>query len=544
MLGGWMKNNLKRSQNKKISLILIFGLFVSIAFFQNCTNKISVSDQLEKSLSSVTPESVDPTDPNPSGDPTQILDVATITEAHARLNEDVEFVLNATDISLRINQDLVVTNHENFGFTSGRLEIINLRSRLVLYRPNVGFRGTDSGNIFVVDKFGNKINYKINISVENAVKKYEPAAAIRAIGCIQCHAKVESNMITDFGLGNSYFFSKNLGGDWWKNGGVYGDHGQNIRTMELANEISIIVPKADLPQVVKNSTYLQTVADYVKSEVLQSQFENTRNANVAAKERVYIGAPTEQSIRQSFALSVDVSLKYYKESSESEALTGLVRENGFFRNTNVLTCEGDLAIEGPLYLENLKVKSRSGCRIYVIGSAFIFGSIEYVDETSETNLQITSTKAISMGLGLTKKNGAFCDPDSRYATDPGGYNVSSLVNRFKTFWTVPSYSTRQVADPMVFGQSIINESKAIELQLGSFMDADCRAEGKNINFKRLLLNAPQLQSRYEGNFSGVIIAEIAIMRLGDFKFKYDPVFKNVPILPFINQGDLLTVSAE
>ena len=152
-------------------------------------------------------------------------------------------------------------------------------------------------------------------------------------------------------------------------------------------------------------------------------------------------------------------------------------------------------------------------------------------------------KAIAMGLGFTKNDqGRFCDPDSRYANEQASYNVSSMVNRFKTFYTVDSYSTREFADAKAFGQSVIDESITIEREQGQMMDADCRPDGKNISFERLLLNAPQIQSRYEGNFQGVIIAEIAIMRLGDFKFKYDPVFKTTPILPFVNQAEVLMVT--
>ena len=543
-----MKTKSKKSQNKKNILVLMFAMFITSGLFQNCTNKISVTDNLQNKsglLSTDPAVPVDPGSPTPGSPfgPSRI-DVATITDATARLNEHIDFILVASEISLLINDGLVITNNQSFGFTSGQLVVRNLQTRNVTYTPNVGFRGTDSGNVLVSDKYGNKINYKINISVENALKKYEPAVAIRAIGCIQCHAKIESNMITDFGFGDSFYFSKNMGSGWWKEGGIYGDHAQSLRTMELAEAISILVPKADLPRHVQDDTHLVTLADYVRSEVSLSEYENTQTAIVKEKDNVYIGAPTEQSIRQSFDFPVAARLKYYKEKPESLGLTGLVEQNGYFKNSNVLVCEGDLAIKGSLYLENLKVKSATGCRIYVIGSVFIFGSIEYVNETLETNLQITSTKAISMGLGLTKKNNLFCDPASRYATNPSGYNVSSLVNRFKTFWTAEGYATRLYADPIAFGQSVIDESKKIEADVGVFMDADCRSEGKNIGYRRLLLNAPQIQSRYEGNFSGVIIAEIAIMRLGDFKFKYDNVFKNVPVLPFVNQGEVLAISAD
>jgi len=223
------------------------------------------------------------------------------------------------------------------------------------------------------------------------------------------------------------------------------------------------------------------------------------------------------------------------------ALSGLVDKSKYFKNEGTLNCEGDLALRGPVYFENLKVNSTSGCRIYVIGSVFIYGAISHLNPSETSNLQIASTKSISLGLGLTKKNDAFCEPNSRYATDPSGYNVSSLKNRYVTFWTVPSYLTRSVTDAKDNGNSILSESALIEQGEGTLWDASCRPEGRNVGFERLLLNAPAIHSRYEGNVVGTVIAEYAIMSLGEFKFKYDQVFDRTPILPMLKHEVYLDI---
>jgi len=89
---------------------------------------------------------------------------------------------------------------------------------------------------------------------------------------------------------------------------------------------------------------------------------------------------------------------------------------------------------------------------------------------------------------------------------------------------------------------VYNEALQTQSTVGvTFQDASCRLEGRNIGFDRLLLNAPQVQSRYRGNFSGVIIAEFAMMSLGQFVYAFDDVFSQVPILPKLKASDYLDV---
>ena len=65
----------------------------------------------------------------------------------------------------------------------------------------------------------------IKPGINAAVVEYEPAVALRASGCLTCHAEIVSNYVTDFGYGSSYFFahpaSKNEVGMF--NGHIYGD---------------------------------------------------------------------------------------------------------------------------------------------------------------------------------------------------------------------------------------------------------------------------------------------------------------------------------
>jgi len=377
------------------------------------------------------------------------------------------------------------------------------------------------------------------------VRHFQPALAIRAMGCIQCHAQVASNIITDFGYTNNYFFGATPTPNPWK-GAVYGDYDYRFSTLGIPSDKAAIVPRATVPQFVQNDVRgVSSLADYIKSRFAISEVASSKSASVTEKSSIYIGAPTEADITSALKLSGGERLKYYKNSSTSPEFSGLKDEGTFMRNEGPLNCDGDLAVRGPLYLENLHINTKSGCRLYVIGSVFMFGPIAYDNSEANRNLQITSTKSISLGLGNVKKDvygfPVYCEPTSRFALQNSEYGDSSLLIRYSTHWYVKSAYVRQSSDPQAFGDSIVNEARTIEAKTGPFMDAACRSETRNVSFERILLNAPIIHSRYEGNVSGTIIAEVSIMALGQFKFSFDPVFLDVPVLPYLKASTYLEI---
>lgn len=464
---------------------------------------------------------------------------ATDTVVETNMNTPVEF---AVDHSNPMSGMQLSFSAQNAGAPlNGQIEMKSLNDFKLKYTPNWGFRGKDYAVATVTDKYGNELKFTITVIVGNALQSLEPALAVRGMGCIQCHAQVSSNILTDFGYKNDYYFGLKPASTWWKSGGVYGDHGNSFNTIALPSDKSVIVPKADLPAVVATAQKLTTLADYMKSQLSLSATTSTKGAQVVEKSSMYIGAPTAADITQGFHMTDTERFKYFKNSDSAVTLSGLKDEGTFFRNDGVLSCEGDLAIRGPLLLDNLQINSKTGCRLYVMGSVFMYGEITYTGNDPDRNLQITSTKAISMGLGTVKKGGNFCEPGDRYAVDTASYGTSSLTNRFVTFWTVPGFFLRQSNDPKAFGQSVVAEAALIEAKAGTLYDASCRNEGRNVSYERVLLNAPVVHSRYEGNVSGTIIAEYSIMSLGMFKFSFDQVFTRVPVFPFIDKATYLDV---
>lgn len=424
---------------------------------------------------------------------------------------------------------------------NGTFDVLDLNNIKFKYTPNFGFRGRDTVRVTVTDKYSNKIDLFVIVNVGNTFSDLEPALAIRGMGCIQCHANIKSNIITDFGFGNDYFFGVKNDPNWWRSGGVYGDHDNKFGTMTIPADKTVIVPQAALPANVATATGTATLAKYIEKMFSQSTVASTRQVAVSEKKKVYIGAPTATDIELATRLTPAERSKYYKNASDSVALAGLKDQGTFFEATGRLDCDGDLVIRGPLVLEDLTVSTVSGCRMYVIGSVFIYGAINYTSG-GNSNLQISSTKSISMGLGAVKNSsGQYCDTKDVYAVSPASYGSTSLVGRYSTFWTVPGNFVRQNPVPKNFGDSVLAEAKIIESKRGTLYDATCRPEGRAVSYEHLLLNAPVIHSRYKGDFKGTVIAEFSIMSLDVFKFEFDPVFKSVPVWPFLDSKLYLNV---
>ena len=521
----------------------IIGTFILLLAYQNCSQPGSIGVNSIDLSSTKSLEEVNPVDgvvgvAPPTLATPQIKTFETHTVVNVDLNSEVEFTLTqVTEESLQAVQIL----KQSLNSKNGVFQIIDEMNYKLKYKPQFGFRGSDTITLKAVDKYGNLVNFIVSVNVDNPLQNIRPALAIRGIGCLQCHAKVESNIITDYGYGNDYYFGLKNGIDWWKSSSIYGDHGFSSTTMNLNSSIQVVVPKANLPENVKVETKMSTLAEYFKARFQVSVYERSKAVTVTEKNKVYIGAPTEADITKAFAMSSSVRKLYYKNSDQSVDLQGLTDEGTYFKNSGPLYCEGDLALRGPLYLNNLEVKSATGCRLYVIGSVFIYGPIVHNHTSEMRNLQITSTSSILMGLGLTKKDDKFCDPQSHYALYPESFAASSIETRTVSHGTVAGFFTRQALEPKKIGQAIVAESKLIEAKEGVLYDASCRSEGRSVAYERIFLNAPSIQSRYQGDVFGTMVAEYALMSLGNFKFKYDTVFDKVSILPFLKSQIYLSV---
>ncbi|HEY1078565.1 MAG TPA: hypothetical protein VGE46_00640, partial [Bdellovibrio sp.] len=180
-----------------------------------------------------------------------------------------------------------------------------------------------------------------------------------------------------------------------------------------------------------------------------------------------------------------------------------------------VVCEGDIIVNGTVLLNSANIQTTSGCRIYATGPIFIQGPLNISSPTGNnalSNLQLSSSVAIMMGIGM-EAIGVRQGYSLPTRGDTGGYGVMNTV-----------------------------AAEAANIGAANIQDA-MRHSSRRVQFSRLLLNAPQVHSRYNDVFRGTIIAEIAVMSPGEFVYYFDDVFLNssIEILPLLHGPSILRV---
>lgn len=516
---------------------------------------------------------------------------------NTKLNTPVDFKLE-TDNPDMVGNGLSI-NIETKNKSAGTFEVVDSNRMALKFNPAFGYRGKLKATANVTDAYGNAKNIDFDVVVGNPFSSLEPAVAVRATGCITCHANIKSNFITDLGYGGEGdvhsnflldFDAKDVYPKFDKDGkvgrpswltGYYSGHGFSFHTLNMSSDKKIIAPKYEFPKelsyqindYLKKGSYkdiwgenlfkdgfkflstIRSPAGFVKNIIANGvHYKGKTPPIVEGKSSIYIGAPTKPQIRSAFRVTSE-KVKYYPEDDESPTLSGLLERAKIFENDKLLVCNGDLMIDGTLLLRDLKLKTKEGCRIYTTGSVFIYGPINYVFDNGETlknqNLQITSAVSINMGLGRVtfKTDSDLTKPESYCAhkLHPGNwYYTNKKGNSFfarRTFYLNHQAfvrSANSAGSLETFWDSIVEEYENIETEISEdLLDASCKT--RDVAYTRLLLNAPVVQSRYAGDISGVIVAEVPLMSLGKFSFSYDPVFSRAAILPFLDGSTILDV---
>jgi hypothetical protein len=378
------------------------------------------------------------------------------------------------------------------------------------------------------------------------ITEYEPAVSLCASGCLTCHAEIASNYITDFGYGSSYFFanptSKNEVGMF--NGHIYGDfiaeHGKSSwLTAEFKKEI--IVPDApidfDLAKaagdtLTDKSFYQEALkADSLAEHLRALESKKDKPAPVIEKKKVFIGAPDTATLEARFSIKSDdhIDFKYIKNVPASPEVNGieLSKDGKYYTNAGEVICDGDLFIRGIMFLDKPIIITNTGCRIYATGPVFLQREITFknhANNNDKSNLQLVSTEAIFLGVGREKR-------DTAEKTDP-------MALRLLKTPAHPSIFTRETYNnnitPQKFTQDLYDKTAFVPLEDSSYHD-------DTIGFSKLLLNAPVVNSRYKGRFKGLVIAEYALFWPGQTHFEFDPIFKEVPVLPLLKDSDYLRI---
>ncbi len=445
----------------------------------------------------------------------------------------------------------------------------------------------------------------------------KPVLAVRQPACILCHAKINGNFITDFGLNSPYFF----GLDDPRNHPNYGNYGPFHSKHFVHSDFSwyhasimgdFVIPRHTLtnPRLLQNyitapdgdpSASSVSIKDFLSAQVQRvggasqtpriplpfntgdPDIENSGlRGDYVERDHIYIGAPTEEEMESlkdlpgNVLLLAELGATIYKRRG-LDLIRGLRVEKNPFTQQNyvthdeVLECAGDIIISsGVVLFKNLKLKTNDqGCRIYAKQSVFLEGPIEYVDSSANPSLQITSSRAITMGM----KSGKIRFTTDHVATVQGGIrqgpiltteqvNDQKILNDFEIVKPVLEEAGPYVKiykdgdkDDVV---AVINDidNRVIEALPGRDLSecgtpsgfsgnkifpvyANCEAawadafQRKSVNYEHLLLNAPKVHSRYHGVFKGSIIAEDALFSVGNFRFERDPSFDRINLLPLI-----------
>jgi len=353
------------------------------------------------------------------------------------------------------------------------------------------------------------------LTINETISRVRPALAIRGANCILCHANVKSNLVTDFGFSTNDHDNFYFGLDSSNLGSMYGNRDDNWKTSSFAAQV--LVPRGTPATPFGQAS----AADFV-SDVANSAEGNDQRPEVNEVKSVYIGAPTEDDIdRLSPAPLFSI-----------EGIVDAPQINtGYLLYSGNINCNGSIVVKETLFLNEIRISTGGhGCRIYAKKTVFIQGEIQFMDTVSnpDTNLQITSARAILIGLGL-------CDKPSACHNATTGNSIVGRLGRPANQW-FRRETGRDSGKVLAIRNSIIEESRKLNL-----IDGAIRPAGREVSFERLFLNAPEVHSRYTGAVKGSIVAEMAMFSLSKFYFEFDPVFSRVPILPKLDPDSILRV---
>jgi hypothetical protein len=450
------------------------------------------------------------------------------------------------------------------------------------FTPEFGYRGTLTVPVYIQHDQQKIDVIQVTFNVQNPMQNFRPALAVRAGDCMLCHANIRGDVISDFGYkslmdanGEDLFFRRNRKdpnspnayntshslADPLTSGWMTAKIDGNLYFPNVNFATLPILPNGETRIISKSPAYTENgVAKSASSfaEYLDKIYftDKTRVKTLQQKE-IYIGAPSEADIKTAGRLSAANPLTYIKNDIDKPNLSGLNRITAggkdYYTNTGDVVCDGDLFIDGVVHLKNLRLKTENGCRMHVTKTVFITGPIEYVEEFALSNLQITSSRAIYLGMGMCYD----CYPDfynANFAINRAG-NVEYWVNSFRDRHDLTGYSNLIQQDFLKVSNQPADiprpaagvDARAYYLQkfqeLGvTLVDSSNPFDNTAATpFRRLLLNAPDVQSRYNGKFEGTIIAEFALWKLGQFTFQYDSVFTAVPIFPLIDTKKIIQV---
>jgi hypothetical protein len=426
-----------------------------------------------------------------------------------------------------------------------------------------------------------------------ALKKFKPVLAVRGLQCVMCHANVKANIVTDFALGTPNFFREAYGNvdvsyrlGWQHNPGqVVGKVIVPSRVLSAA-EMARFDKYAEgqhagldlgvndsVPNTLKQvlNTPYRSRAEFWNDQSPVVQFppmvgivklqSGARDPDpVITRSEIGIRSPSEseitslvpQSVRATYPLVLKIS------DATKPLLSGLSIVNAdaslaapgtkYVRNTDKLRCYGDVVVRGTLYLKDLDLETDAeGCRLYVTESVFIEGPIHSNRPNGEHNLQISSARAIMIGLGLDRlgvSRASYADiaashadvrvtgfttmPWNEYPHLTQAYDYSAMPGypaaTSKATFDAIAWDARKIGSELKDSTDLNRYPATLPAGYGVVTQDGSGDKRLSISYAGLLLNAPFVHNGYLGHFSGVIIGGMINFTISHFDFSFDPMF--------------------
>jgi hypothetical protein len=418
----------------------------------------------------------------------------------------------------------------------------------------------------------------INVPLPNAfsqiIEQYRPAVAVRDTSCIACHGIIQGSIFTDFGSPDAWFLNG------YGSPTAFGNVHYTAIDWQTFQAISgqVLIPEVNLPNSFVQPQITETLAvggttsleDYLTRTDIKSywggnswltffdmpapsSYSYTANvdpvagaAPVVPTPSLYIGAPTATQVLAVVPASTQPAPWVQVKGASSQGLNGFSIVTGlngisYVMTTSPINCSGeDVVVNGTLLISNGQFYAeQGGCRLYVTGSVFIEGPINYLSSGASPdpteNIQISSATAIFMGVGLNGEavngSGQNYEPGKTplhvrlFDDDRANYYFRQAPNAA----TYSTYANGIYAEATNIGLPLLQDASVPGASPSALSAAKQRRSA--IDYEHILLNAPMIQSRYLGTVLGMVIGESATFSLGEFSTIFDPVFASVPILP-------------
>lgn len=350
-------------------------------------------------------------------------------------------------------------------------------------------------------------------------QKNEAVLAVRDISCALCHSSIDANIITDFAMSTDDASAEQTYRKlMYQVNHEMGANGQPIITGDF------IVPRSQTPMTEKTSVDCVFSAEKVADSSPKSKVSILDNLTKCAQNVFKWGATSQKFVgKESISINPVSSaddirsiVGSAKLSKSGFALVGDSKLSGIsgssqtgFTAASAVTCEGAVVFDGPVVLKDSTVNTEKGCRIYSTASIFVFGNTRVSTNSDTANLQLMSP--LFVGFDISSGN-----VDGRLKND---------------------------------ANSKLKLSRGSAVEVAALITADANKLGiasntgnSNVGYSRVVASAPVVYSRHTGPFSGAIIAEHFIGKIGALSFTFDPIFKagTTAIFPEIKRALVLT----